>query len=78
MSLVEDEVNQTAQRAEQLLDPNKNYTIELWHSMYGKQYAGNMRNSKEQINISGLPSGTYVLLLKDGNSVATQTKVLIQ
>lgn len=78
VSLVEDEVNQTAQRAEQLLDPNKNYTIELWHSMYGKQYAGNMRNSKEQINISGLPSGTYVLLLKDGNSVATQTKVLIQ
>lgn len=78
VSLVEDEVNQTAQRAEQLLDPNKNYTIELWHSMYGKQYAGNMRNSKEQINISSLPSGTYVLLLKDGNSVATQTKVLIQ
>ena len=35
-------------------------------------------STSEQMNIHGLPQGTYVLLMKENGNVIAQTKVIIQ
>lgn len=52
-----------------------NYSLELWHAVYGRMYIGTMNSNSAQINTQDLPQGTYVIVLKDNNKVIAQTKV---
>ena len=54
------------------------YLLELQHNIYGRMASQNVQSAKERINSSQLPSGVYVLLLKDARGeVVAQTKVII-
>lgn len=54
------------------------YLLELQHNIYGRMASQNVQSAKERINSSQLPSGIYVLLLKDARGeVVAQTKVII-
>ena len=57
------------------LNEKSNYTLELWHSIYGRMRIIHVLNASEQIDTSGLPSGVYVLLLKENGCVISQTKM---
>jgi len=54
------------------------YTLELWHPIYGQMRKQPAYSTNEQININGLPQGTYILLLKKDYEIIAQTKVIIQ
>lgn len=54
------------------------YTLELCHSIYGCMRTKQVHSTHEQIDISGLPQGTYALILKANNDILAQTKVLIK
>ena len=60
------------------LDGNKEYVLELWHNLYGRLNAKFVNSANVQMNIEGLASGVYVLVLKENNKVISQTKVQIQ
>ena len=52
-----------------------NYTLELWHVIYGRMYTETMQSNSAQINTQDFPQGTYVVVLKDNGDVVAQTKV---
>lgn len=56
-------------------DASNNYTLELWHVIYGRMYTGTMNSYSAQISAQDLPQGTYVVVLKDNGKVVAQTKV---
>ena len=70
-----DSLSQLQQR---ITDNNATYTLELWHTMYGRMRVQEVRNENEQINTTGLPQGVYVILLKENGTTIAQTKVIIQ
>lgn len=70
--------NEGYQRAQVTLNDNSEYSLELWHSIYGRVRTQTALSASEQMNIHGLPQGTYVLLLKENGNVIAQTKVIIQ
>ena len=59
------------------LNANSTYKLELWHSIYGKMQEQQARSANEAMNIAGLPSGTYALVLKENGDIIAQTKVFI-
>ena len=59
------------------LNENSTYTLELWHSIYGNMCVQQVHSTNEIINIAGLPSGTYALVLKENGDIFAQTKVMI-
>lgn len=60
------------------LKQGADYSLELWHSLYGRMCTQVVQNTAEQINISGYPQGVYVLLLKENDNIIAQTKLIIQ
>ncbi len=54
-----------------------NYTIELWHSFYGRLHLLPMQSASAQISTSDLLQGTYVVVLKNNGNIIAQTKVQI-
>ena len=51
--------------------------LELWHNIYGCMRTQHVRSSHEQIDITGLPQGVYVLILKENGNIIAETKVQI-
>jgi subtilisin family serine protease len=76
ISLLEE--NEDSQRVQATLNDNSEYTLELWHSIYGRVRTQPALSPSEQMDILGLPQGTYILLLKENGDVIAQTKVIIQ
>lgn len=72
------EENEDAQRVQATLNDDSQYTLELWHSIYGRLRTQPALSTSEQMDIHGLSQGTYVLLLKENGNVIAQTKVIIQ
>lgn len=60
------------------LKQGADYSLELWHSLYGRMCTQVVQSTTEQINISGYPQGVYVLLLKENDNIVAQTKLIIQ
>lgn len=60
------------------LEENSEYTLELWHSIYGLMRTKVAESATEQMSTTGLPQGVYVLLLKENGNVIAETKVMIQ
>ena len=55
-----------------------NYTIELWHSMYGLMRTHEIQNTNEPIETVGLPQGVYIILYKDQNgAIIDQKKIMV-
>lgn len=70
--------NDSQQQEQIVLDGNKEYTLELWHSIYGKMMTQQVHDTQEQMNITGIPMGMCIIVLKeDGNTIA-ETKVLLK
>lgn len=59
------------------LNANSTYKLELWHPIYGKMREIQAQRANETMNIAGLPSGTYALVLKENGDIIAQTKVFI-
>lgn len=59
------------------LNVNSTYVLELWHSIYGEMRERRARSANETMNIAGLPTGTYALVLKENGNIIAQTKVFI-
>lgn len=55
-----------------------NYTLEMWHSIYGRIYTQPAQNTRESISTHNLPQGVYVVLLKENGNVIAQTKIKIK
>jgi hypothetical protein len=72
------EEDEGAQHSPAQLDEDSEYSLELWHSIYGLQKTKTAQSAREQMNISGLPQGLYILLLKENGNVIAETKVQIQ
>ena len=56
---------------------NSTDKLELWHPIYGKMREIQAQRANETMNIAGLPSGTYALVLKENGDIIAQTKVFI-
>lgn len=54
------------------------YSLELWSPIYGLMRTKVVQSATEQMDISGLPQGVYILLLKANGTPVAETKVLIQ
>ena len=55
-----------------------NYTIELWHSMYGLMRTQEIQNTNESVETVGLPQGVYIILCKDQNgAIIDQKKIMV-
>lgn len=54
------------------------YSLELWSPIYGLMRTKVVQSTTEQMDISGLPQGVYILLLKANGTPIAETKVLIQ
>lgn len=54
------------------------YSLELWHSIYGRMWTQAVHNFNEQIPVANLLQGVYVLVLKENENIIAQTKVLIK
>lgn len=76
ITIMED--SEDSQRLMAQLDEDSNYTLELWHSIYGAMRVQTVYNANEQMSISGLPQGVYVLSLKENGIIIAQTKVQIE
>ncbi len=74
VTISEDERGKTSQQTSEEMSPR---TLELWHNIYGSMGTQQVRSNHEQIDITGLPHGVYVLLLKENGEVIAQTKVNI-
>jgi hypothetical protein len=74
VTISEDESGETSQQTAEEMSPR---TLELWHNIYGSMGTQQVRSNHEQIDITGLPQGVYVLLLKENGEVIAQTKVNI-
>jgi hypothetical protein len=74
VTISEDESGETSQQTAEEMSPR---TLELWHNIYGSMGTQQVRSDHEQIDITGLPHGVYVLLLKENGEVIAQTKVNI-
>lgn len=55
-----------------------NYTLELWHSLYGLLRIQQTQSINEQIDTNGLPQGVYIVIFKQNGNPAFKTKMLIQ
>lgn len=69
--------DETHQRSHFHLVEEGTCVLELWHNLYGCMQTKQVLNSHEQMNISSLPQGLYVLLLKEEDTVIAQTKIQI-
>ena len=69
--------NNGEQRSLIQLHEKSSYILEIWHSIEGCIYTQAMLSNNEQVNISGFPQGTYILLLKENGNIIAQTKVII-
>ena len=69
--------DETHQRSHLHLVEEGTCVLELWHNLYGCMQTKQVLNSHEQMNISSLPQGLYVLLLKEEDTVIAQTKIQI-
>lgn len=78
LSVTISEENEERQYYPAQLDEDGEYTLELWHSLYGSMRTQRALSANEQMNISGFPQGVYVLLLKTNGTVVAETKVQIQ
>ena len=76
ITIMED--SEDSQRLMAQLDEDSNYSLELWHSIYGAMRIQTADNAHEQMNISGLPQGIYVLSLKENGIIIAQTKIQIE
>lgn len=76
VSICEDREDAQSMMAQ--LDEDSNYTLELWHSIYGAMRVQTVYNANEQMSISGLQQGVYVLSLKENGIIIAQTKVQIE
>ena len=54
------------------------YSLELWHSIYGRMWTQTVHNFNEQIPVANLLQGVYVLVLKENKNIIAQTKVLVK
>lgn len=59
------------------LDENSNYTLELWHNIYGRMCEQTVHTPNIQMSTSELSQGIYVLILKENGNVIAETKVQI-
>lgn len=71
------EENDNRQQVLAQLNDDSSYTLELWHSIYGCMRAQVVSGATERMSVSGLPSGIYVLLLKENGNIIAETKVQI-
>ena len=69
--------NNGEQRSLIQLHEKSSYILEIWHSIEGCVHTQAMLSNNEQVNISGFPQGTYILLLKENGNIIAQTKVII-
>lgn len=53
------------------------YSLELWHNIYGRMCNQPIIRASELMDISGLPQGLYVLILKENGNIIAETKVQI-
>ena len=60
---------------ESSLNKANTYSLELWHNIYGCMRSQTVQSMQVQMDISGLPQGVYVLLLKENGNVIADTKV---
>ena len=74
VTVLEDESGESISQTKEDKAP---LTLELWHNIYGCMRTRQVESDHEQIDISGMPQGVYVLLLKEGGVVIEQTKVTI-
>lgn len=74
VTISEDERGETSQQTSEEMSPR---TLELWHNIYGSMGTQQVRSDHEQMDVTGLPHGVYVLLLKENGEVIAQTKVNI-
>lgn len=74
VTISEDESREASQQTTEDRAPQ---TLELWHNIYGCVRTQPVRSNHEQIDITGLTQGVYVLLLKENGEVIEQTKVNI-
>lgn len=59
------------------LDENSNYTLELWHNIYGRMCEQTVHTPNIQMSTSELSQGIYVLILKENGNIVAETKVQI-
>ncbi len=65
------------QRSLLQLNDGSEYSLELWHNIYGRMHIQPAYSAKEQMNISGLSQGVYVLIFKENGNIIAETKVQI-
>lgn len=70
--------NESQQRSSLYQDNEGIGVLELWHNIYGLMQTKQVQSTNEQMNISSLPQGVYILLLKENGIVIAETKVQIQ
>lgn len=59
------------------LNDDSEYSLELWHNIYGRMCNQPIIRASELMDISGLPQGLYVLILKENGNIIAETKVQI-
>ena len=64
-----------SQKGQSPLMEDADYTLELWHNIYGLMKEQKMLSLQEQMDISSLPQGVYVILLKENGNVIAQEKI---
>lgn len=62
----------------QITKINEVSTIEVWNAMRGRVLTQRAAGDTEQIDVRNLPKGVYIIVLKEGESIVAETKVLIQ
>ena len=77
LNIILSEEDEDAQRSPAQLNENSDYTIELWHSIFGRMKEQTFHSSTIRIDTSSLPLGVYVVVLKENGEVIAQTKVRI-
>lgn len=68
---------ETSPRSQRRVLGDAECTLELWHTIYGCMKTQTVHATNEQISISGLPQGTYILLLKEKGEITAHTKIQI-
>ena len=69
------EQDEETRSVESSLNKANTYSLELWHNIYGCMRSQTVQSMQVQMDISGLPQGVYVLLLKENGNVIADTKV---
>ena len=62
---------------EENISHNHNYTLELWHSIYGLMQTQTIENIDAPIDMTRLSQGAYIVILKKNGTPIKRSKIMI-